>query len=265
MRYHLGMLTPEEIQQLLDQTSLQRVCSLDSAGSTNDEAKLLCADVDLSLPCLVIARNQTHGRGRRENTWTGDEGALTFSLIHDADGLRRQMGLSRRTQSLVALWTALAIRAALAEISDQHVNVAFRVKWPNDIYAGERKIGGILIEEIQGPVARWIIGIGLNVNNPAPALGRDTVQAVALKDVLDRELELFDVLLRVVNQLDNVFAQRPPSLRLTWHPHCYLRGRLVRVGDAKGICEGITDEGELTLQTDRGVVEVRSGSVELAS
>lgn len=108
---------------------------------------------------VVIAREQTAGRGQRGNSWESEPGAnLTFSLI-----LRPQQWPAARQFELsmaVAVGVCRALRRALPPDAD------VRVKWPNDIYAGNRKMVGILIENtISGSlITRSIAGIGINVN-----------------------------------------------------------------------------------------------------
>lgn len=256
----LGMFSPEQIQQLIAQTSLATVRSLESVGSTNDEAKSLCADPDVKLPCLVIARLQTKGRGRGSNTWSAGEGALTFSLVHDAVRLREQLALNQRELSVVALWTALGVRAALCEVAAEAFADRLKVKWPNDIFADDRKIGGILIESVSRPAPRMVIGIGINVNNQTPATEAGGFQAIALQEVVGTEVEPFDVLLATLHQLDQVFAE-PRALRDAWDPHCFLRARRVCTPNSEGVCEGVSESGALRVRTTDGIVEVRSGSV----
>lgn len=108
---------------------------------------------------VVTAREQTAGRGQRGNSWESEPGAnLTFSLI-----LRPQQWPAARQFELsmaVAVGVCRALRRALPPDAD------VRVKWPNDIYAGNRKMVGILIENtISGSlITRSIAGIGINVN-----------------------------------------------------------------------------------------------------
>lgn len=108
----------------------------------------------------VAARTQTAGRGQRGNSWEAEPGRnLTFSLMLRPHAIeaRNQFELSM----LVALETASGIDRALAATPYRCT-----VKWPNDIYVGDRKICGILIENtLEGPrISRSIAGIGINVN-----------------------------------------------------------------------------------------------------
>ena len=131
----------------------------DTVESTNDEARMALEELDnLS---VIAARCQTAGRGQGDHTWHSRPGEnLTFSVVlkFGGDGLAP---LAARDVLLVTETVTLALRRYLL-----HKRVSARIKWPNDIYVGDRKICGILIENIlHGPeVAASIVGIGLNLN-----------------------------------------------------------------------------------------------------
>lgn len=131
---------------------------VDTCPSTMSYAAALPED-ETPHGTVVTAREQTAGRGQRGNSWESEPGAnLTFSLI-----LRPQQWPAARQFELsmaVAVGVCRALRRALPPDAD------VRVKWPNDIYAGNRKMVGILIENtISGSlITRSIAGIGINVN-----------------------------------------------------------------------------------------------------
>ena len=127
---------------------------LDRVKSTNDEARRHISEIDnLS---VVSALEQTKGRGQRGNRWSSQPGEnLTFSLIV------KDFRIKANEQSAISQATALS----LTKLLGRH-GIEARIKWPNDIYAGDNKICGILIENsLKGMEIDWsIIGIGLNVN-----------------------------------------------------------------------------------------------------
>ena len=130
---------------------------LDNAESSNDEARKAIAKLDnLS---VVSALEQTKGRGQRGNRWSSQPGEnLTFSLVV------KDFRIKANEQSAISQATALS----LVDLLSRH-EIKARIKWPNDIYAGDEKICGILIENsLKGSEIDWsIIGIGLNVNQTA--------------------------------------------------------------------------------------------------
>ena len=129
---------------------------LDVAESSNDEARKAIDSLDnLS---VVAVRCQTSGRGRQENVWVSAPGEnLTFSIVLKSVGL----SINARDQFAISQAVSLAVADLLAEHG-----IEAQIKWPNDIYVGNRKICGILIENaIHGDKIAWsIAGIGLNVN-----------------------------------------------------------------------------------------------------
>ena len=105
---------------------------------------------------LVVAVNQTAGRGQRGNSWESEPGKnLTFSFYFSPEGVRPA------EQFVVSEAVSLAMVRTLEEYG-----ISAEVKWPNDIYVGDRKICGILIENsiFGDSISRCFVGIGLNVN-----------------------------------------------------------------------------------------------------
>ncbi|GAB3549116.1 biotin--[acetyl-CoA-carboxylase] ligase [Spirosoma fluminis] len=134
----------------------QIVQYLPSCQSTNDEASDLIASQDPAEGLIVVTDNQTAGRGQRGNQWEAKPGEnLTFSLI------LKPSFLSATEQFWLNIAVSLGIHDTLASLLN---NV--RIKWPNDLYVGNQKLGGILIENtLQGYNIGWsVVGAGLNVN-----------------------------------------------------------------------------------------------------
>ena len=130
---------------------------LDTVDSTNSELRKRMAGCDnLS---IVAAKGQTAGRGQGDHRWHSTPGQnLTFSILYRFEGPFR---LAASDALLITQVTTLALRDYLLGHG-----VEARIKWPNDIWVGDRKICGILIENIlEGTsVLAGIVGIGLNLN-----------------------------------------------------------------------------------------------------
>ena len=127
---------------------------LDRVKSTNDEARSHISEIDnLS---VLSALEQTDGRGQHGNKWSSQPGEnLTFSIVI------KDFRIKSNEQSAISQVTALS----LTDFLESH-EISAKIKWPNDIYVGDEKICGILIENaLKGQEIDWsIIGIGLNVN-----------------------------------------------------------------------------------------------------
>ena len=144
-------------------TKMYDIMWLDSVDSTNSEAKRRIPDIDnLS---VLSALSQSEGRGQKGNKWSSVPGEnLTFSIVlkfgEQAAGELR-LAVAAREQFVLTEITSLSI----VEFLSRH-GIKAKIKWPNDIYVGDKKICGVLIENsLRGEnLSSSIIGIGLNVN-----------------------------------------------------------------------------------------------------
>ncbi|UEX89157.1 biotin--[acetyl-CoA-carboxylase] ligase [Staphylococcus ratti] len=143
------------IRSVLQHQSLfQTVYAFDSVGSTQLEAKHRLIEHDESM--LIISDEQIEGRGRFKRPWHSSKGkGLWMSLV-----LRPSISYSMLTT--FNLFISLAIRDAIQEYVDE----AVKIKWPNDIYVGEKKICGFLTEMVANAdgIEAVICGIGININ-----------------------------------------------------------------------------------------------------
>lgn len=132
------------------------IITLDETASTNTQLRAM---PDAPHGTVVAARAQTAGRGQRGNTWESEPGAnLTFSILVRPGGIppMRQMAISRAVSLAIVRWL------------DRYLpdGMEASIKWPNDIYVGDRKICGILIEHVltANHIDRTVIGAGININ-----------------------------------------------------------------------------------------------------
>ena len=130
----------------------------DSLDSTNNTAKMLQGHVDNL--AVIAAECQSGGRGQGDHLWSSEPGAnLTFSVVLEFDdGNMRLRAKDAVLLTHIATW---AVREFLG-----HRGIKSRIKWPNDIYVGDKKLCGILIENtLDGHDVRYsVIGVGLNLN-----------------------------------------------------------------------------------------------------
>jgi BirA family transcriptional regulator, biotin operon repressor / biotin---[acetyl-CoA-carboxylase] ligase len=235
--------------------------------STNVRAVEVSGREALECPYVVLASNQTAGRGRGANRWWSAPGALTFSLVIDA----RQLDLPGERWPQVALAAGLAVCHAIEPLISPAV---VALKWPNDVFlsakgCAAKKAGGILVEAPAASAGRLVIGIGLNVNNAfaaAPAELREV--GTSMIDVAGRPLDRCAVLLSVLEQLGHwlpALAIGNQVLIEQWRRYCLLTGKRVRLQSGsrlvEGLCGGIDESGRLLLVTDRGMESFASGTV----
>ncbi|MGV3742754.1 MAG: biotin--[acetyl-CoA-carboxylase] ligase [Burkholderiaceae bacterium] len=229
-------------------------------GSTN--ADLMARLNVLQGPTLLVAENQTAGRGRAGRSWHMEPGkTLTFSLAWKfALPMAQLPGLS------------LVAGVALAEcLAGMGIDV--RLKWPNDVLKDGAKLAGILIEAAADKAnpqhAAWaVVGIGLNLS-PSSALAAHVgapIAASGLSAHPDR------VLAAILNCLARSFVQFEeegmPAFVGRWNQLQAYAGQTVAILDHgkpvhQGRSVGIDEAGRLLLDTDRGRVAVMSGDVSL--
>ena len=203
---------------------------------------------------MVIATEQLQGRGSRGRPWHSPPGGLWLSALYRPS--------STGGLELLSVRVGLAVARAL----DPHVPTPVRLKWPNDLMLGGRKLGGILCEaRWQGAVLGWIaVGVGLNVRNPIPDELREA--AVSLIE-LEPDVQLENVLHSVsaaLRALDLGAERLSPAELELFAGRSWLDGREIRE-PLPGIVAGLNDDGALRVRTAQGShVSLRHGSVELA-
>lgn len=168
-----------------------RIFRYDTLDSTNSEAAR--RSDDLAHGDVIVARQQSSGRGQRGNTWESQPGKnLTFSVVLFSDNL------SAKNSFLLSMAVSVSIVEALREAVNSRDIV---IKWPNDIYFNDKKIAGILIENTvcAAKIKKSIIGIGLNVNQKA--FLSDAPNPFSLCQIVGRELPLDEILESVVRSV----------------------------------------------------------------
>ncbi len=189
---------------------------VEETGSTN--ADLLARAATLPGPLLLVARNQTAGRGRAGRSWlSSSEGSLTFSLAWKFDG-----GLPRLTG------LPLAVGVALADTLER-LGVQVGLKWPNDVLRDGDKLAGILIETqaAQGGGVWAVIGIGLNLLMPdelEARIGR-SVASLPWLARMDRDALLAALLDGLADALARIRPRRLCRLCRALEPAPRLAGR----------------------------------------
>ena len=243
---------------------LVNVVFYDQVSSTNDLAKSiaepLLADGTEIPPTVIVARRQTAGRGRGSRSWVsaGNTG-LSFSLI-----LPWPEGPER-------VRLPLRLGVILARGLTGKYGVEVRLKWPNDLLAGRKKLGGILVEARAGPEGEGyaVAGIGLNVSTTRAALDAAGLrEATSLADAGAAPAALAGdaVLVAVLAELDAGLSA--PAFDL---PAAFAAVSAHREGERLTIVEngrqtagtflGVTADGFLRLGTSGGEETVVSGDI----
>lgn len=220
---------------------------LESCPSTQNVAASL-AEAGAKEGTVVVAEEQTLGRGRLGRSWASSRGGLWFTVLLRPTGF----GASH----LLSLAAGVAVAKALQGL----FGVDAKLKWPNDVLVEERKVAGILVEgSAEADKLRYaLVGIGLNVNNDLPRELHGT--ALSLKEVLGRPLPRVPLLLRILKELDKAYsslkAGAAGEVLGEWRRLSVTLRKSVRVLSSEGIFEGLAldiDEwGGLVVESRRG-------------
>lgn len=243
--------------------TLESLAVIPRVSSTNLVARRVvneCVANELSLPqAMIIAGEQFAGRGRYERTWSSQRGKGIYATI--------LLTRSARDLPLIPLEMANIVASYLHEV----FAIDARVKWPNDVLAGGRKIAGILTEaRVQEDRAFLIIGIGVNVE---PVEGDDRPNSVAIREVSPREFrDIDDATLAFVEHVDERLAIPLVRERVLdeWRKHtihapgdaitCVLGDRTIA-----GTWSGIDDEGRALVRQSGEVVAISAGEIILGA
>ncbi len=235
--------------------SIERFAQL---GSTNDYLK---ARAQSGAPegTVIIAKEQTAGKGRLGRSWTSPQGGAWFSLL-----LRPPIPLEQ------AGCISVLIAVSLAKALREHWGIPVGVKWPNDLYVRDKKLGGILIElSSYSDKIEWLIaGIGVNVNNeppiqtrvPATSLARELGKAINLEEFFAVALDA------IARDYGRFLLEGFEFVRKEWQKLSVLPQRIEVESDTERFDAdvlGLSPLGKLIVRTQERVRELTSEEVTL--
>jgi BirA family biotin operon repressor/biotin-[acetyl-CoA-carboxylase] ligase len=236
----------------------QRVLYYPSVTSTNEVAKQE-AGQGAAEGTVIIAGEQTRGRGRMKRTWLTPEGniALSVVLYPDASAL----------SSLIML-ASLAVVHSIESVT----GLETQIKWPNDVMINGKKVCGILVEsDVRGGKVNYaVIGIGINVNlKPEDSPEIQTI-ATSLSGELGVEVSRFSIVRHLLVELERLYLTLSPggSVYAEWRDRLITLGKEVKVTDGENIYEGLAEsvdkEGSLLLRiADGSLKKIVTGDVTL--
>jgi BirA family biotin operon repressor/biotin-[acetyl-CoA-carboxylase] ligase len=254
-------MNEEAVQAALREIPLGGLRVFERLGSTNDEARAWASGGALDLS-LVLADEQTQGRGRSDRRWYTPAGtALAFSLI-----LRPSATEAAFPMRLSGV-ASLAVADALAR-----VGLHPGIKWPNDVLVGGRKLAGILVESVWNDNAldACILGIGINVlAGSAPSAEDVSFPATTVEDELkrlpDRLALLRDVLAALLEWRGKLASK---EFIAAWENRLVFRGENVTLStegrdEVEGTLVGLDTDGSLLLLSGRDRVRMQIGELRL--
>ncbi|HYR56354.1 MAG TPA: biotin--[acetyl-CoA-carboxylase] ligase [Myxococcaceae bacterium] len=256
-------ITPLEIAPLLNTRDIGRLIHYRESVTSTNAVAFRMANEGASHGEVVIAEEQTEGKGRRGRSWISPAGLnLYFSVI-----LRPDLPPQRAPE--ITLVAAVAAAEAL-----RGLGAPAGIKWPNDLMIGDKKVGGILTELSSDPdrIHFAILGMGFNLNAPASQFPPEiAVKATSVAEAIGANVRraqfAVDLWARLEVWLELHADEGFAKVREAWRQLCLTLGEevVVRTGDEQvvGKAEDIDETGALVIQTaDRGRQRVLAGDVE---
>jgi BirA family transcriptional regulator, biotin operon repressor / biotin---[acetyl-CoA-carboxylase] ligase len=236
-----------------------------SIGSTNDVAARL-ADRPASEGAIVLADEQTAGRGRRGHTWFSPPAAGLYVSVVLAP-VRARVDHERATALLT-----LSVGVALADAIEAVTGLRIDLKWPNDLFAARRKLGGILAEAAGGGATGGavVVGYGINVSAASfpPELGdRATSLESELARPVDRTQVLVETLAALSRRYDELLDGRYDAILDAWRARA--PGSVgasvaweTMVGRESGVTAGIDGRGALLVRAGDRIERIVAGAIQ---
>jgi BirA family biotin operon repressor/biotin-[acetyl-CoA-carboxylase] ligase len=231
----------------------QNLIKLSAVDSTNNYLKNLLSNSEpLPEGTVIMADHQFAGRGQQGNVWKAEAGkSLTFSL------LLRPSFLSVQQQFDLNMLVSIALNNVLLKYLPHNLSV----KWPNDIYINDQKIGGILIENVVAgsTIKQSIIGIGLNVNQKKFDDELET-RTTSISQILQQDVNLMVLLAEICTQIEQLYLKlrvgKSTQLKDLYVSKLYKLNKLGKYkakGEVfEGIIEGVTKLGLLKIRAYDG-------------
>ena len=237
-----------------------------SVPCTDKRNPIILKSVDNKISIAVVAEYQTAGKGCGSNTWESERGKnLTFSVLLHPTEIRANWQFRISEAVSVALCETLGHFPRSLSPTDSSPDSGAQeitIKWPNDIYVGDRKICGILIENrLKGStIIDSIVGIGLNVNQRE--FLSDAPNPVSIYQLTGEETDR-EVLLQVfLKELSKTLEMNPEPLAEAYRSRLYRREGIHRFSDSQGEFEAkvqnVLDDGRLVLLDTHGKARIYS-------
>ena len=248
----------KKIEEVLSCTRFKEFIHIKETGSTNKDLVLRASQTPDDL--LLVADHQTSGKGRLGRVWESPERLnLLCSFLLTPKWPKDK-------NPLVTSSLALGVVKYLSTIS-----ISALVKWPNDIVipgSKDKKISGILAQQVDGEIERIVVGIGVNVLWPSSS-EEGPADAISLK-MLDADFDRWAVLTGIIESFEKQLNQLeelngPALLRQEHIAHSATIGNTVRIATATnkivGLAKDITEEGFLVVNDGQQDLQISVGDV----
>ncbi len=230
------------------------IIKLDATDSTNSYLRKLSASETVDDYTAIITEKQTEGRGQMGTIWSSQSSKnLTFSVFKDMSEFQLEHPF------YISIVTALAVLKTLQFSSISRLSI----KWPNDILSANKKICGILIENVikQNKINASIIGIGLNVNQTE---FENLPKASSLKILSGKVYDLNELAIAILNNLKDCFSLlrdgKYDVLKAEYETRLFRKNKPSTFKDAEGLMfsgfiKGISDSGNLQILLEDNIIK----------
>lgn len=249
---HHDMLLPQNIEQALSGRTIgQRIVYYPCIDSTNRAARELALQ-GASHGWVVLADEQSAGRGRLDRTWESQAGEdILASIIVCPD-------LPAAESFRLTMMASIAVVQAVERVCA----VACGIKWPNDIFLNGKKLCGILSEGRidHDHMVFMVIGIGLNVNSSMQGRAELASEAISLHDATGQRHDRSALIIAMLEEFGRLYAigaeGTGENIQRLWEKHAMMLGRMVSIHNGNdaisGIARGIMPDGSLIVQEPTG-------------
>ena len=231
-----------------------KIVNIESVPSTNKYLFDLIGKKDEEEGLVIITDNQTAGKGLGDNHWESQAGKnLTFSILLKPSFLKPEM------QFVLTQIVSIAI----LKVCKKELNSEFlKIKWPNDIYAGNKKLAGILVQNIVkgSSISHSVIGIGLNVNQDK--FVSNAPNPVSMIQLMGRPINKDLLLEDILNEIETIYKSLTAE-KVTWLNNNYT-SNLYRIdqphfftdkdGRFEGEILGVNNYGQLKVKKANGQI-----------
>ena len=220
----------------------KKLFTLDITDSTNTQLRKMHEAHALANGSVLIAKQQTNGKGTDGNEWVSEKGNIYASILFEH---------SDKINTLFPLYPAVA----LAKVLRKNYNINAHVKWPNDVLVGTKKIAGILCEGVMGQY--MIMGIGINVLQ-TQFYGEISNKATSIALECDETVSTESVLNKFLSEYENLYYGIC-DIRKEWLEHTEMIGKTIKSTqdgvESSVTVSGLTQEGFLEIITQDGHTE----------
>ncbi len=237
---------------------------LESIDSTNNEAKKnLTYKLNKKEFIAILAEKQTSGRGRGKNKWVSPKGKNIYLSL----------GFNSTLKLLELEALSLSVAVVISKKLNELTNKKIYIKWPNDLFIEEKKVGGILIESIsqKNKTIKVVIGVGINISM-SKTEGEEidqkweSLEAFLIKDINRNNIlgSILETLIKLINNYETrgfrFYKRDFENLNILHLKKCIASTDKYKL---TGIVKGVTDKGELIFETNENTILLKYGEVTL--